>query len=192
MADKRRLELGDTLAVTRSALADILTALDAAGYTLVGPQVRDNTIVYDQLENAGAVAPRICHGAGAGAISPDTNPERAHLRLHSGSRILEAVSLPASAGPSPAPQERQGMGRCRRGAPAEALAFIGVRACELAAIQIQDRVFLREDYADATYRARRNKAFILAVNCLHPAGTCFCATMGTGPEADSGLRLVPD
>ena len=72
---------------------------------------------------------------------------------------------------------------------AEAFAFVGVRACELAAIQIQDRVFLREDFADATYRARRNKVFILAVNCLHPAGTCFCATMGTGPEAESGFDL---
>ena len=69
--------------------------------------------------------------------------------------------------------------------PAEAFAFIGVRSCELAAIQIQDRAFLREDYADATYRARRNKVFILAVNCLHPAGTCFCATMGTGPESQT-------
>jgi sulfhydrogenase subunit beta (sulfur reductase) len=71
----------------------------------------------------------------------------------------------------------------------KAFAFIGVRPCELAAIQIQDRAFLREDYTDLTYHARRSKVFILAVNCAHPAGTCFCATMGTGPRAESGFDL---
>ena len=48
-------------------------------------------------------------------------------------------------------------------------AFIGVRACELHAIAIQDRVFLEGAYVDPHYRARREGAFIVAVNCAEPA-----------------------
>ena len=36
---------------------------------------------------------------------------------------------------------------------------------------------------------RRESAFILSVNCLHPCGTCFCDSMGTGPKADTGFDL---
>ena len=47
----------------------------------------------------------------------------------------------------------------------EPLAFIGVRACELRAIAIQDRVFLSGRYLDNSYKIRRDQAFIVAVNC---------------------------
>ncbi len=52
------------------------------------------------------------------------------------------------------------------GAP---LALIGVRACELHGITIQDKVFLGGTYADHDYAARRKDAFIVAVNCFEPA-----------------------
>ena len=45
------------------------------------------------------------------------------------------------------------------------LAFIGVRSCELHAIQIQDRVLAGGAHADDDYDARRRDAFIVAVNC---------------------------
>jgi ferredoxin len=69
-------------------------------------------------------------------------------------------------------------------------AFIGVRACELHAIQIQDKVFLEGAYVDADYRARRENAFILAVNCGRAGNTCFCASMGTGPRVPAGFDLA--
>jgi hypothetical protein len=58
--------------------------------------------------------------------------------------------------------------------PAEPLAFIGVRACELHAIAIQDRVFLGGQYRDRAYRIRRQRAFIVAVDCGEAGGTCSC------------------
>ena len=65
---------------------------------------------------------------------------------------------------------------------APVFAFIGVRACELQAIAVQDRVFLGDEHADPSYRARREAAFIVAVNCGQAGGTCFCASMGAGPK----------
>ena len=72
----------------------------------------------------------------------------------------------------------------------EPLAFIGVRACELHAIAIQDRVFVEGAYIDRNYQRRRERAFIVAVNCGEAGGTCFCASMGTGPEANAGFDLA--
>jgi ferredoxin len=70
------------------------------------------------------------------------------------------------------------------------LAFIGVRACELHAIEIQDRVFLAGPYVDPHYRARRDGSFIVAVNCGEAGGTCFCTSMRTGPRVTSGFDLA--
>ena len=64
-------------------------------------------------------------------------------------------------------------------------AFLGVRACELAAIAVQDRVLLEDNYPDPIYAARREDAFIVAVQCTQAAATCFCASMGTGPRVQS-------
>jgi Fe-S-cluster-containing hydrogenase component 2 len=65
-----------------------------------------------------------------------------------------------------------------------------VRACELAAIAIQDRIFLQGSYVDPVYKARRESALIIAVNCTVAASTCFCTSMETGPECRSGFDLA--
>ena len=75
-------------------------------------------------------------------------------------------------------------------AAAEPLAFIGVRACELRAIAIQDRVFLGGQYLDTPYKVRREHAFIVAVNCGQAGGTCFCVSMDAGPKVETGFDLA--
>ena len=74
--------------------------------------------------------------------------------------------------------------------PAPPLAFIGVRGCELHAIQIQDRVLVGGAHADDDYEARRRDAFIVAVNCGEAGGTCFCVSMQTGPKVGAGHDLA--
>jgi ferredoxin len=70
------------------------------------------------------------------------------------------------------------------------LALVGVRPCELHAVATQDRVLIRGRFADQDYVARREGAFIVAVDCFEPGGTCFCASMGTGPKAEAGYDLA--
>ncbi len=65
-----------------------------------------------------------------------------------------------------------------------------MRACEINAIAIQDRVFVEGPYPDVSYATRRRDAFIVAVNCGQAGGTCFCVSMNTGPKADFGFDLA--
>ena len=69
-------------------------------------------------------------------------------------------------------------------------AFLGVRSCDLHAIGVQDVVFTGGRHVDRDYEARRQGAFIIAVNCGQAGGTCFCVSMGTGPRADRGFDLA--
>ncbi len=45
-------------------------------------------------------------------------------------------------------------------------------------------------YVDADYEARRRDAFFVAVNCGRAGGTCFCASMNTGPRVTAGFDLA--
>ena len=56
-------------------------------------------------------------------------------------------------------------------------------------IDVQDRVLARGEHADTGYRARREGTFVVALNCSVAGGTCFCASMGTGPGATGGFDL---
>ncbi|HKJ82698.1 MAG TPA: 4Fe-4S dicluster domain-containing protein [Mariprofundaceae bacterium] len=69
-------------------------------------------------------------------------------------------------------------------------ALIGVRACDLAALGIQDRVFAEGEHADARFRSRRSSLLLVAVHCTRAQPTCFCASMQTGPEAKGGYDLA--
>lgn len=61
------------------------------------------------------------------------------------------------------------------------VAILGARACELAAIAVQDKVFMTEPFVDAQYSLRRKSLFVVAVQCTTAASTCFCTSMNTGP-----------
>jgi len=62
------------------------------------------------------------------------------------------------------------------------MAILGLRACELAAIAIQDRVLMSPPFVDSQYALRRKNLFVIAVQCTTAASTCFCPSMNTGPE----------
>ena len=69
-------------------------------------------------------------------------------------------------------------------------AVLGVRACDLAALALQDKHFLQGEFVDEAYQARREALFLIAVNCSHPASTCFCHSTDDGPNAVSGFDVV--
>jgi ferredoxin len=171
-------------------LQALLDALRRRGYRVVGPTLRDQAIVYDEIGTVGDL-PRgwgdsqdggryrlVPRGDGAlfgYAVGPQSWKKFLHPPLQAlwrAERQGEEVRIL----PEPVAEER--------------LAFLGVRACELHAIAIQDRVLQGGPYADPHYAARRAGAFLVAVNCGTAGGTCFCVSMGTGPRAEAGFDLA--
>ena len=75
-------------------------------------------------------------------------------------------------------------------APPAPLAIVGARPCDLHAMARYDDVFLNGPYKDPGYEARRASLFIVAANCTTPGGTCFCASMATGPRASAPFDVA--
>lgn len=69
-------------------------------------------------------------------------------------------------------------------------AFIGVRACDLSAIKMLNRVLGVGAYPDQGFVSRLQGIFVVAVNCTEPGGLCFCASMGTGPAVGPDYDLA--
>ena len=55
---------------------------------------------------------------------------------------------------------------------------------------ILDRVLLGGAHTDPADRARRENASSSPSSAPRPRGTCFCASMGTGPTAESGFDIA--
>ena len=189
MFDDRSPEIGSTVSIQKPIFNALLARLREAGFETIGPSIKRGSLVYDAIESLDDL-PR-------GYI---TEQEAGQFRLvYAGhDRYFEAIPGQPSWKQFLFPPRLELIKMQRTGKSwtieksepdHRSLAFIGVRGCELAAIQIQDRAFIREDFHDPVYRARRERVFILAVDCLHPGRTCFCASMGTGPRARDGFDL---
>ena len=181
---------GDHVLVEAADLDAILAALRGRGYTLLGPSLRDGAIVYAEIQGAADLPAGWTDEQEGGRYRLRPRGDRALFGYapgpHSWKRYLHPPSLVlwrARRGP-------EGLETEPGDAQPPRYAFVGVRPCELAAIRVQDRVFLGGPCVDPAYRRRRENAFLLAVNCSEPGGTCFCASMRTGPRAAEGFDLA--
>jgi sulfhydrogenase subunit beta (sulfur reductase) len=162
-----------------AALDEFLDAIRRRGFRLVGPVVRDGAICYDDITSAADLPAGWTDDQDAGSYRLRHRDDGALFGYTVGPHSLKKYLFPPSARllpPEPPPDQP--------------FAFIGVRACELEAIAIQDRVFLGGQHKDPQYAARRESAFIVAVNCGQAGGTCFCASMDAGPRASEGFDIV--
>ena len=188
---RRPVKLGDTVVVERPELDTLFDVLRRRGYRVLGPTLRDEAIVYDEIDGVADLP---------AGWTDEQSPARYRLRRREDSALFGYACPPQSWKRFLFPPAIT-LFRARRTEggfdvePVEQeaeppMAFFGVRACELAAIAAQDRVFLRGPYVDPHYRSRRERLLIVAVHCLDPAGTCFCASLGTGPRARVGFDLA--
>ncbi len=189
MQTEIRPEIGSTLAIQKTDFDILLSNLKNNGYELLGPRIKNETLIYGPIDNL-ADLPK-------GYIS-EQEAGKFRLIFTGGSHYFDIIPGAASWKQYLFPSRTELFKMQKTGGEWQiqetednkpAYAFIGVRGCELAAIQIQDAVFLRPDFVDPLYHNRRERAFILTVDCLHPAGTCFCKSMETGPHPGPGFDL---
>jgi len=67
--------------------------------------------------------------------------------------------------------------------------ILGLRACDLQAIEILDKVMLEGDFADPFYAERREHTLLFSTDCVRPAPACFCNLVGGQPYPDGGYDL---
>lgn len=171
-------------------LDDLIGYFNKQGYQVKAPAVRDDAIVYDDIDSAKEFP---------WGYVDEQSP--AHYKVSKTDRKEAfAWSVPVQSVKPMLFEEKEPLWKVTRDDNGK-LAFkqclnnkkyavLGVRPCDLRAIKIQDRVFIENAYQDVRYKARRQEMFIVAANCTTAHSNCFCISLGDGPYADKGFDLA--
>ncbi len=174
----------------REHFDQFLAALTDRGYQVVGPTVRDGAIVYDALSSTDDLPVGWTDEQEGGTYRLKKRNDAALFGYVVGPQSWKKFLHPPAVRLWQADRSGKNFQIQEENRAAPKLAFLGVRACELHAIAVQDKVFLDGCFVDPLYKARREGAFIVAVNCGQAGNTCFCASMNAGPKAASGFDLA--
>ncbi len=183
--------MNEPVVMDRAGFDRLVSVLADRGYEVIGPTVQASTIVYDTIDSSGDLPVgwtdhhepgtyRLEHRDDGKLFGYVVGPHSWKQYLNPPQTVIWSGELTENGIETrPAP-------------PTPRYAFIGARPCELAALAILDHVYTPDGFepTNQTYADRRQNAFIVAVNCTEPGGTCFCTSMGTGPSASSGYDLV--
>jgi sulfhydrogenase subunit beta (sulfur reductase) len=182
--------MNTTYALGHDDVERLISRLRQEGHQTVGPTVRSGVIVLDVLKGLADLP-----------VGWQDRQQAGHYRLHPsmgatlfgyslGPQSWKKYLYPSQAVLCQIKAEDGGWQATPGQDPVPSYAFVGVRACEIQALFVLDRVLAQGSFFDPFYRQSRQKAFILAVHCLQPGGTCFCASMQTGPRVRKGFDIV--
>jgi len=180
----------ETAVLAPDALETLVSSLRSRGYRVLGPKLRDGAIVYDELGSAAELPIGWRDAQEPGGYRLHRRDDSARFGYAVGPHSWKQFLLPSRLRLWRARRDGEGFELEGDGETPAPVAFVGVRGCELAAIAIQDRVLLGGRHVDADYASRREHAFIVAVDCFEPADTCFCTSMGTGPQVSGAYDLA--
>lgn len=176
--------------IGRDGLDALIRALRARGFTVIGPTVEQDAIVYHELTSIADLPENVADEQAPGHYRLKQRNDGALFGYNVGPYAWKKFLFPPEQRVWRAKRTEQGIERLDEPETPPKYAFLGVRACERKAIEVQDRVFTGSAYEDPCYAKRREGAFIVVVNCGEAGGTCFCVSMRTGPKADSGYDLA--
>ena len=171
-------------------LQPLIDALRSQGFCVIGPRVSQGAIVHEEIESIDDLPRGWTEEQAGGIYRLKRRDDDALFGFAVGPHSWKQYLFPPQAKVAHAERTDDGWhfeDAVDRSPP---YALLGVRACDLAAIAVQDRTFMHGSYADPIYKRRREQAFIVAVNCTQAASTCFCTSMGTGPRSTAGFDLA--
>lgn len=167
----------------------LFDTLHESGYDIVGPRYHNEAIIYANISSP--------HELPQG-YSDEQEPQHYKLNQNGHNLYFDHAVGPQSWKKYLFPPQLKMFSTKREGntfdiIPTEhefkPIAFLGVRPCELAALHIQDKVFIEDNHKDSYYLKQREKSLLIAVNCTRSVSTCFCASMDTGPKAKEGYDI---
>jgi sulfhydrogenase subunit beta (sulfur reductase) len=182
--------MGEKAVLTVDGLQALMNILASRGYQIIGPTIRDQAIVYDDVKSLSDLPMGWRDEQDGGHYRLAWRDDKALFGYAVGPHSWKKFLYPPEESLWKATHDGHEVAVTAEPISGEKFAFIGVRSCELHAIAIQDRVFLGGDHVDPRYEARRRGSFFVAVNCSNAGGTCFCVSMHTGPKAETGFDLA--
>jgi ferredoxin len=168
-------------------LNDLISLLIRDGFEVIGPRIDQGAITYGVIESSSDLPIGWTDEQMPGSYRLSRRDDGAYFGYAVGPHSWKKYLFPAVLRLWQARWSGNGFSVENSEPDPPRRAFLGVRACELHAIAVQDRVFIGRDgrFTDPHYSRARGRIFLAAVECEDPAGTCFCASMGTGPEIQS-------
>lgn len=172
-----------------NGLGTLIGVLEAEGYEVWGARERDGALALGPIASVDDLPRGRIEEAEGGCVRLVEGPRDAFFDHTLPMQSLKRLVYPA--------EERlfvTGEDLLVEETPVEArpLAVIGVRPCDLAALETLTTVFEAGPFPDRRFRQRREALLLVAVNCMRSASTCFCASMNTGPRAEGGFDLALD
>jgi len=186
-AVERRV-IGSRHLLDRAEFPRLLRSLTTAGYRTVGPTVRDGAIVYGEIREESDLPIGWTDRQEAGRYRLERRGDVALFGYNVGPHSWKKYLFPSRERLFTAVREGDSFVVHPEPVDPTPLALLGVRACELAAIGVSDRVFGKA--GDPSYAERRSRTLRIAVQCGQAGATCFCVSMKTGPAVTSGHDLA--
>ena len=175
----------------RSDFDSLIDALRNDGYEVIGPRVDSGAIGLGPISHSGELPVGVGEQQGGGTYRLRERDDQALFGFSTGPQSWKTYLHPPAL--TVFSSRRDDAGRLQfetERVEAPARAFLGVRSCDLHAIRALDDALLHVEHPDEGYRARREAALIVALNCSVAGDTCFCASTGTGPRARGGFDLA--
>jgi sulfhydrogenase subunit beta (sulfur reductase) len=179
----------DSALLARSDLGVLISLLKSEGYAVIGPTARDGAVVYEEIESEKELPVGLTDEQSGGKYRLVPSGDSAVFGYSTPVQGWKAHLFPAKQKLMTAEKAGDGFRVVAPALPSQKMALLGARACEIAAIRIQAKVFNNGVANDPGYAARKDNALVIAVACRKAGGTCFCVSQGTGPKADSGFDL---
>ncbi|HET7682313.1 MAG TPA: 4Fe-4S dicluster domain-containing protein, partial [Marmoricola sp.] len=173
-----------------AGLQALIDALLARGYEVLGPTVQQGAIVPAPVTGVDQLPRGWGDAQDAGSYRLRRRDDEALFGFAAGAQSAKPVFFPAESLLWRGRREDGSFSAEPEPYDGPPYALLGLRACDLAAVAIQDTVLTGRAFVDPDYDARRHDAFVVAVTCSDPGGTCFCVSMGTGPRPTHGYDLA--
>ncbi len=177
--------------IEKSAVQSLIDYLRQQEFSVIAPTHRGGSIVYDEITSASQLPEGWTDEQTPGHYALRKRSDDALFGFAVGPHSWKKFLFPPITTLLRAVRKQKGLSFSMNGEQkAQKYAFVGVRPCELKAIEAQDTVFASGEYRDPAYARLREQLFVVAVNCSSPSENCFCSSMGTGPRATSKCDLL--
>ena len=140
--------------VANEDLLILFDALQANGFRIIGPALGEEAIVYDELNGVDDLPKGWTDEQDGATYRLKKRDDEALFGYNVGPHTWKKFLFPSRHRLWLAEASDKGLKITEEKQATQKFAFIGVRACELKAILIQDKVFLGGEHVDPVYQVR--------------------------------------